>query len=130
MKKHYPFESIFVRNRLGQGMTLSICPFTLSADHVCALVAVPKGMHWAVLSKNAEYFVLQLRERFSRTVKKFSMFELRTDDDGNEQWYGWKFNWVSNTPLDANSYLLSQQQSEYYQNIINESSETKNYTIV
>ena len=118
MKFPYPFESILIRNRLGQGMKLFVCPFSFSVDHVCVLVALPEDMHPSILSKNAEYIVLQLRERFSRKVKKFSMLELCTEEDGVENWYGWQFNWVGNTPLEPQRYALSKQKQQYYQDII------------
>ncbi|MGH1485200.1 MAG: hypothetical protein ACRBCI_03200 [Cellvibrionaceae bacterium] len=118
MKYEYPFESILVRNRLGQGMTLLVCPFSLSSNNVCVLVKAADDMHESVLAKNAEYIVLQLRERFSRTVKNFSMVELRENDEGNEVWYGWQFNWVGNTPLESKCQPLSSQQQQYYRNVI------------
>ena len=118
MKHEYPFESILVRNRLGQGMTLLVCPFSLSANNVCVLVKAADDMHEAVLAKNAEYIVLQLRERFSRTVKNFSMVELREGNENNEVWYGWQFSWAGNTPLESKCQLLSQQQQQYYRNVI------------
>jgi hypothetical protein len=118
MKSQYPFESILVRNRLGQGMTLLVCPFSLSADHVCVLVAVSEDMHETVLAKNAEYIVLQLRERFSRKVKNFSMVELREGENGQEVWHGWQFNWVGNTPLESQCNPLSKQQQQFYQSVI------------
>jgi hypothetical protein len=121
MMLDYPFESILVRNRLGQGMKLLACPFSLSNEHVCVLVAVPQDAHWSALSKNAEYIVLQLRERFSRKVKNFTMLELRSDDcanDGGECWYEWHFNWAGTTPLDAKCFPLPSQKQSYYEKLI------------
>ena len=118
MKYHYPFESILVRNRLGQAMKLFVSPFSLSPQHVSVLVALPEEMHESLLAKNAEYIILQLRERFSRTVKKFSMIELCFDENGEEQWYAWHFNWVENTPLEPQRHLLSQQKRQHYQNLL------------
>jgi hypothetical protein len=114
----YPFESVLVRNRLGKGMRLLVHPFSLSMDHVCILVTTPSDVHNSTLTKNADYFVSQLRERFSRTVKTFSMIELRIDADGLEHWYAWQFNWVGNTPLEPKSIPLSLQQQHYYQGLI------------
>ncbi|MFT6386733.1 MAG: hypothetical protein ACJAUP_000101 [Cellvibrionaceae bacterium] len=120
MAYNYPFESVLVRNRLGQGMTLQVYSFSLSNDQVCVLVKVPEGSHHSLLAKNAENVVFLLRERFSRTVKNFSMIELRVNSstsDGSEKesWYGWQFNWVGNTPIDSKSQLLTQQKIDYYQ---------------
>lgn len=126
MKYHYPFESILIRNRLGQGMKLFVYSFSITPDHVCVLVALPDDMHESLLAKNAEYIILQLRERFSRTVKTFSMIELCLDDAGREQWYGWQFNWVGNTPMEPQRYLLSQQKQQYYQNLILEFDQAAN----
>jgi hypothetical protein len=121
MMSEYPFESLLVRNRLGQGMKLLVCPFSLAKEHVCVLVAVDEGAHWSLLSKNAEYIILQLRERFSRKVKNFSMIEIRmnsNEEQSEENWYDWKFNWAGSTPLDAKCHLLSPQKQDYYQKII------------
>ena len=114
MSQLYRLDPVFVRNRLGQGMSLQALPFSLSNDHVCVLVQVPDGTHHSILAKNAENIVFQLRERFSRTVKKFSMVEIRKDGD-SESWYSWQFNWLGNTPLDSKSQRLTDQQIEYYQ---------------
>lgn len=115
MSEMYPFEPVLVRNRLGQGMTLRVYPFSLSSDHVCILVKVTDGAHHSVLKKNAENIVFQLRERFSRSVKNFSMIEIRCESGEEQVWYTWQFNWVGNTPLDAKCQVLSSQQVNYYQ---------------
>ena len=117
MKVNYPFEAVLVRNRLGQGMKLMVCPFSLSKEHVCVLVALPKNLHPRLLAKNAEHIVFQLRERFNRAVKKFSMLEQRVTEE-MDQWYAWDFNWVGNTPLEPKSRLLSDQQRAYYEKVI------------
>lgn len=118
MKLSYPFEPILVRNRLGKGMRLLVCPFSLSPDHVCTLVTLPEGVHASTLSKNADYIVAHLRERFRRKVKNFSMIELRLNEHGQEEWYSWSFKWVSDTPLEPKSQKLSDQQRTYYQTLI------------
>lgn len=117
MQSEYSFESILVRNRMGQGMTVLACPFPLSQDHICVLIRLPDDTHWSVLSKNADYIVLQLRERFSRTVKNFSMVELRAEDE-REAWYGWQFNWVGNMPIEPKCQPLSNQQQRYYESVL------------
>lgn len=117
MKLSYPFEPILVRNRMGKGMRLLVCPFSLSSDHVCILVTLPEGFHPTTLSKNADYFVAYLRERFRRKVKNFSMIELRSIE-GEEEWYSWSFKWVGDTPLEPQSHQLSDQQRTYYQSLI------------
>lgn len=123
MSPQYLFEPVLVRNRLGQGMTLQVYPFSLSSEQVCVLVKLPDGSHHSLLAKNAENIVFQLRERFSRTVKNFSMIEIRINpSDGgageSESWYGWQFNWVGNTPIGSKSQRLTPQKMFYYQNII------------
>ncbi len=119
MSQMYPFEPVLVRNRLGQGMTLQVYPFSLSPDHVCVLVKLSGGAHHSVLAKNAENIVFQLRERFSRAVKSFSMIELRKSGENEiDSWYNWQFNWVGNMPMEPKSQALSMQQVHYYQNKI------------
>ena len=117
MNHTYPFDSVLVRNRLGQGMSLQICPFSLSPDHICILVSMPEGTHWQTLSKNADYIVSTLRERFSRKVKTFTMLELRWKE-GEESWYNWQFNWVGDMPMEPKCQKLSSQQQAYYQSCI------------
>ncbi|MGH1439589.1 MAG: hypothetical protein ACRBBR_05730 [Cellvibrionaceae bacterium] len=115
----YPFEAVLVRNRLGQGMSLQVYPFSLSDDHVCVLVKVPEGAHHSLLAKNAENIVFQLRERFSRKVKNFSMIEFRFNEETNEEmWCAWQFNWIGNTPMESKSYELNQQKVNYYKSKI------------
>ncbi len=118
MNNVYPFESTIVRNRLGQGTNLLVHPFSITKEHVCTLVALPANMHSSIFKKNAEHIVYQLRERFSRKVKKFSVVELRDKETDTECWYGWKFHWVGNTPLESQCYPLSDQQKQYYQKMI------------
>jgi len=123
MFHNYPFESVLVRNRLGQGMTLQVYSFSLSNDQACVLVKVPDGSHYSLLAKNAENIVFLLRERFSRTVKNFSMIEVRVDSSENdsdekESWYAWQFNWVGNTPINSKNQLLTRQKVAYYKDKI------------
>ena len=112
------FESVLVRNRLGKGMRLRVRHFSLSSDHVCVLVALSEGIHPSTLAKNADHIVLQLRERFTRTVKKFTMIEIRPDEADQEQWIQWQFNWVGNTPLEPKSQIINSQQQQYYQSLL------------
>lgn len=119
MSQMYPFEPVLVRNRLGKGMTLQVYPFSLSSEHVCVLVRVPEGMHHSVFAKNADNIVFQLRERFSRSVKTFSIIELRKEGENeSESWHNWQFNWVGNMPIEPKSQVLSSQQIHYYQSKI------------
>jgi len=119
MFQGFPFEPVLVRNRLGQGMSLQVYPFSLSSDHVCVLVKIPEGYHHSLLSKNAENVVFQLRDRFSRKVKNFSMIEFRVDDEIQEEiWCAWQFNWIGNTPIESKSYRLNEQKINYYKNKI------------
>lgn len=119
MLQSYPFEPVLVRNRLGQGMSLQVYPFSLSNDHVCVLVKVPEGSHYSLLAKNAENIVFQLRERFSRKVKNFSMIEVRLDAESNiEKWCAWQFNWVGNTPIESKFHELTPPKINYYKSKI------------
>ena len=118
MQYPYPFESVLVRNRSSQAMSLYVCPFSLSQHHVCVLVALTNEMHRSTLSKNADHIVSQLRERFSRKVKSFSMIELQHNAEGEEEWHQWRFNWVGNMPLEPKSEIVSSKKQDYYRGII------------
>lgn len=115
MQQLLTFEPVLVRNRLGQGMTLRVHSLFLSPDHPCCLIKVSDGAHPSVLEKNIEDIVFQLKERFARDYKNFSMIEIRqVSEDVEEEWYSWRFDWLAGMPIDASSQLLSSQQKNYY----------------
>lgn len=117
MTSDLAFESILVRNRLGQGINLLIRPISVSPDHVCVIVKTKEKVHSKTIAKNADYFISQMRQRFQRTVKHFTMIELRKESAA-EVWYSWKFNWAGQVPLNPSSKALTIQQMHYYSNLV------------
>lgn len=106
----YPFESIALLNRLDMEIEVDICPVYIKHDLVM-IVKSSDNYHRSTVSKNIEQIAFQLRKKFIKKDMGFSVVEY-TDrhqkrDDDHEEWWQWRFNWVGNTALDGQRYLLS-----------------------
>lgn len=121
----YKLKPIAVKNRLGEIMDVLMHSFITSAGHVYLLVTIPKKMHASAFTKNAEYIAHQLRQHWNSYANGFSVIEIRNEKDSlegiDEVWYGWKFNWVGNTPMDSQCYELTAQKKSYIENLLEQS---------
>ena len=124
----YQLKPVTVKNRLGESMDVLVHSFATSPNHICVLVATPKKMHASAFAKNAEYIAHQLRKRFHSHAKGFSVIEIRNeksketegDTDTVKSWHDWKFNWVGDTPVDSQCYVLSAQKKSYLENLLSQ----------
>lgn len=91
------FTHQLLHNRLGQAVELAVYHrFGFGREYV--FVAALTQQLSSIVAKNAEHFAFQLREFFKLDARRFELIEMR-GDDGNPEFWRWRFEWVGNSPL-------------------------------
>jgi len=95
------FINTTFQNRLGQVVHLGVCHSRHhNRDYI--FVTAPVQQASSVVSKNAELFACQLREKLGVDIRRFEFIEVR-ERSGSQHLYRWRFEWVGNSAVSAKS---------------------------
>jgi len=107
------FETISVLNRLGMEINIDVAA-ALIEDGLTLIVRANGEYHRSTVSKNIEQIAFQLKQRFTEKDEPLSVVEYTQPSHKTSshksvktEWWQWRFNWVGNTPLDAQRHALS-----------------------
>ncbi len=92
------FESVRLQNRLGRLVDIDVCCVGLGQRYAVILRAA-EGVPAVLISKNAEHFAYQLREKLAVDAVQIDFLQVNLGDDTH--WLRWRFQWAGNTPLKA-----------------------------
>ncbi len=122
-KSVFCFQTVTLRNRLDMDIEVDLRILSLGKENVM-IVSANENYHRTTVAKNIEQIAFQLKKIHSPDSSNFSLIEyahvhyrktaaLESSSLGSsgERWQ-WRFNWVGNTPLDGQRYLLSSSKIE------------------
>ncbi len=100
------FESVRLQNRLGRLVDVDVCCVSLGQRYAVILRAA-EGAPAILVSKNAEHFAYQLREKLEVDAEKIDFLQVNQGDES--RWLRWRFQWAGKTPLKAHCEPMSEK---------------------